>query len=76
MQLDGAGGGSKEPGEQVEERRLAGAVGPDESDQLARADIERDIGDDSGAADVEPEAPRGEDRRFDSHDPRGSGNRR
>ena len=46
LQLDRAGRRPRQPGEQVEERRLAGAVRPDDPDELARADLERDIGDD------------------------------
>jgi ABC-type branched-subunit amino acid transport system ATPase component len=61
-QLDAAHRRSREPREQIEERRLAGSVRADDPDELARADLERDIGDDLGAADVEPEVARCEDR--------------
>ena len=57
VQLDRPRRRPEEAREQVEERRLAGAVRADDADELARADLERDIGDDSGAADVEPEVP-------------------
>jgi hypothetical protein len=62
VELDTPGGGTEQPGDEVEERRLAGAVGPDHGEQLALADLELDTGDDRRASDVEPEIPRGEDR--------------
>ena len=61
--------GRQQARQQVEERRLAGAVRADHAEQLALADLERDIGDDGCAADVEPEVPRGEDRGWGGHDP-------
>ena len=50
------------PGDEVEERRLAGPVRADHGEQFALADLEPDIGDDGCAADVEPEVPGCEDR--------------
>src|SRR4029077_1734015 len=58
-----------EPGEQVEERRLPRSVRADDADELAIRDLERDIGDDVSAADVEPEVTGGEDRSHGGHDP-------
>ncbi len=55
VDLDATGGRLHQPGEQVEERRLPRSVRADDADQLAVSDLERDIGDDPGAADVEPE---------------------
>ena len=41
-QADPTGVGPIEAGDQVEERRLAGAVGPDQAEDLAGADLEVD----------------------------------
>ncbi len=62
VELDPAGGRSHHAGEQVEQRRLPCSVRADDPDELAPADLERDIGDDVSAADVEPEAVGGENR--------------
>ena len=72
-QLDRPGGRPVQPREQVEERRLARAVRADDAEQLALGNLERDIGDDLCAADVEPEVARGENRRV-RHAVRVSGN--
>src|SRR5205823_11482845 len=52
-----------DPGEEVEERRLAGAVRADDPEELSLGNLEADIDDDLRAADVEPEVARGENRR-------------
>ena len=62
-EVDRAGRRAIEPRQEIEERRLAGAVRPDDPEQLALGNLEADIGDDFRAADVEPEVARGEDRR-------------
>src|SRR5439155_9668113 len=62
VELDGSGRRPVEPRQQVEERGLPGPVGPDDAEELAFRHLEADIGDDRRAADVEPEAPRREDR--------------
>ncbi len=54
--------GRQRPGEEVEERRLAGAVRADDPEQLALGNLEPDTGDDGRPSDVEPEVPRREDR--------------
>ena len=43
LQPDLAGGGFQLPGQQVEQRRLAGSVGPDDADDLARRHIEAHV---------------------------------
>ncbi len=48
--------------QEVEQRRLAGAVRPDDAEKLALGHLERDIGDDRRAADVKPEVPSREKR--------------
>ena len=40
---DGAAGRPLEPGDQAQQRRLAGAGGPEKRDQLARPDVERNL---------------------------------
>ena len=40
---DGAAGRPLEPGDQPQQRRLAGTGGPQKRDQLARLDVERDL---------------------------------
>src|SRR5205085_3218202 len=50
-------------GEEVEQRRLAGAVRADDPEKLAFGNLEADIDDDVRAADVEPEVACGENRR-------------
>jgi hypothetical protein len=42
--LDPAGGGRHGARDRLEQRRLAGAVRPHEGDELALADVERDVG--------------------------------
>ena len=42
-ELDGAGSRQVEAGEHVHERRLAGAVGPDEADNLPAVELEGDV---------------------------------
>ena len=42
LELDGASGGPVEPAEHVHERRFAGAVRPDEADDLTAVQLERD----------------------------------
>src|SRR6266511_6295643 len=37
------GGAPTQPGEAFEQRRLAGAIGPDDAHDLARVDLERDV---------------------------------
>ena len=63
---DASGRRPAAPREQVEQRRLAGAVRPDHPEELACGDVERDIGDDGRAADVKPELLCCEDRSHDS----------
>src|SRR5207244_73266 len=41
--LDAAGGRRDDPGDQAEQRRLPGAVSPDQADRVARLDRERDV---------------------------------
>ena len=41
----------EQPGDQVEQRGLAGAVRPDDGEELARRDVERDVVDDRAATD-------------------------
>ncbi len=41
--LDRAGGGPVEPGDEVQQRRLAATRRADEADELARGDVERDV---------------------------------
>ena len=55
-QLDPAGRRWDEPRDEVEQRRLPGAVRPDDGDQLAGPGLERHILDDARTADVQPEA--------------------
>ena len=43
VELDAAGTGDDEAVERVEERRLAGAVGSDDAEDLALADLERNL---------------------------------
>ena len=43
LELDGAGSRQVEAGEHVHERRLAGAVGPDEADDLPAVELEGDV---------------------------------
>src|SRR4029077_11311237 len=43
VELDAAGVGDDEAVERVEERRLAGAVGSDDAEDLAGADLERNV---------------------------------
>ena len=62
-QLDAPGRRPVEPREQVEERRLPRPVRADDAEQLALGNLERDIGDDLRAADVEPEVASDENRR-------------
>jgi hypothetical protein len=52
----------QEPGEQVEDRRLAGAVGADEAEHLAQRDREVEPGDGSEAAEA-PREPAGLEQR-------------
>src|SRR5690349_10468322 len=47
--------------DQVEDRRLAGAVGPDDREDLARLDLEAHAVDGPEAAEVHDEAVRGEE---------------
>ena len=42
VEQDPPGRRAEQPGDRAEQRRLAGAVGSDEGDELARADVERD----------------------------------
>ncbi len=67
VELDRAARRPVQTGQQVEQRRLPGAVRPDDSQELALGHLERDIGDDCGAADVEPEIPGREDWRGRAH---------
>ena len=46
VQLDRAGIGRLQPGEDLQQRRLAGAVGSDQADPFLGADFERDPGQD------------------------------
>ena len=62
-QPDPPAGRPVEAGQQVEERGLAGPVRADDPQELALERLERDVGDDRRAADVEPEALGGENRR-------------
>ena len=53
LRLDGARVGRDEPADELEQRRLAAAARPDDGDDLARADVQRDLverGDRRGAA--------------------------
>src|SRR6266498_4121744 len=50
--------------QEIEERRLSGPVRPDDAEHLVSSDLERDIGDDLRAADVEPEVAHGENGRI------------
>ena len=58
-------------GEDAQERRLAGAVGADEPDALARLDGEADLVEDELAAEGEGELVRGDERHGRSNVPRG-----
>jgi hypothetical protein len=49
----------KGPGEHVQKRRLAGAVGPDDADRLARMDREVDVVEDDERAEALSEPGRG-----------------
>jgi hypothetical protein len=69
VEVDRAGSGPVDPGEEVEQRGLAGPVRADDPEELALGNLEADIGDDGGAADVEPEVARGEDRRSQAASP-------
>ena len=50
--------GGEEPGDQREGRGLAGAVGPDERDDLALADVERQVAHGLEPAEALPDSPR------------------
>ena len=63
VELDGTARRPAQAGDEVEECRLPRPVRADHGKQLALEDLELDIGDDRGAADVESEHPRGEDWR-------------
>src|SRR5207253_4051139 len=52
-----------EPAQAVEERRLAGAVRPDEADDLPLAHVERDAVERDDATEADGEVANGEDRR-------------
>ena len=54
-QLDPPGVGTEEPGDDVEERGLAGAVGPDDADDLAVLGVERHVVEGGVAAEAERE---------------------
>ena len=78
VELDGAARRPAQAGDEVEECRLPRPVRADHGKQLTVEDLELDIGDDRGAADVESEHPRSEDWRcshafeatFGSYQPR------
>ena len=61
VELDGAARGPAQTGDEVEECRLPRPVRADHGKELTVEDLELDIGDDGGAADVESELPRSED---------------
>ncbi len=61
-ELDPPRGRPHQPREQVEERRLAGPVRPDDPEELTGRHLEPDTGDDGCAADVEPEVSSPQDR--------------
>src|SRR5262249_30941069 len=52
LETDRAAVGREGPREHVEDRALAGAVGPDEAEDLAGLDVERDVGDGGEAAEA------------------------
>ena len=52
LERDPAGGRVDVAGEHGEQRGLAGAVGPDQRDQLAGADVEVDVDEDRVAVDA------------------------
>ena len=60
VELDAARG-TDERGDRVDERRLAGAVRPDQPDQLALLDDDVDLVDGAYASEADREASRGED---------------
>jgi hypothetical protein len=56
LERDPAGGRVDVAGEHAEQRGLAGAVGPDQRDQLAGADVEVDVDEDRVAVDGDGDA--------------------
>ena len=58
LELDRARGRVDDPGDDVEERRLAGAVGPDDADDRALRDDEVDVADGDQAAEAAGDAIR------------------
>ena len=59
---DGAVVGLDHPADGPQQRRLAGAVGADEGDDLALADLDRDVGQDDDAVVADAELAHGEER--------------
>jgi hypothetical protein len=63
--LDLAAGRGVDPADQVEDRRLAGAVRADQGEDLAAADVEADVVDGDDAAEAHAEMARREQRLVD-----------